>query len=35
MSLGHGKTEDDQWNPEIIFDMHNKRITELNRIAQE
>lgn len=35
MSLGHGKTEDDEWNPEIIFEMHKTRIMELNKIAQE
>ncbi len=35
MSLGHGKTEDDEWNPEIIFEMYKKRITELNKIAEE
>ena len=35
MSLGHGKTEDDEWNPEIIFEMHKKRIAELNKIAKE
>ena len=35
MSLGHGKTESDEWNPEIIFEMYKNRITELNKIAQE
>jgi hypothetical protein len=35
MSLGHGKTEDDEWNPEIIFKMYKKRIIELNKIAEE
>ena len=35
MSLGHGKTERDEWNPEIIFEMFKNRITELNKIAQE
>ena len=35
MSLGHGKTEDDEWNPEIIFEMHKNRIAELNNIAEE
>lgn len=35
MSLGHGKTEDDEWNPEIIFEMHKKRIAELNKIAEK
>lgn len=32
MSLGHGKTEDDEWKPEIIFEMYKKRIEELNKI---
>ena len=35
MSLGHGKTEDDEWNPEIIFEMYKKRIIELNKIVEE
>ncbi|WP_162984966.1 hypothetical protein [Mesonia aquimarina] len=35
MSLGHGKTEDDEWNPEIIFEMHKNRIAELNKIENE
>ncbi|QNK78307.1 hypothetical protein H7F37_04260 [Winogradskyella sp. PAMC22761] len=35
MSLGHGKTEDDEWNPEIIFEMYKKRISELKKIAEE
>ena len=35
MSLGHGKTEDDEWNPEIIFEMHKSRIAELNKIENE
>ncbi len=35
MSLGHGKTEDDEWNPEIIFEMHKNRIAKLNRIENE
>ncbi|MGB6268299.1 MAG: hypothetical protein WBF67_04750 [Olleya sp.] len=35
MSLGHGKTEDDEWNPEIIFEMYKKRIAELKKIAEE
>ncbi len=35
MSLGHGKTEDDEWNPEIIFEMHKNRIAELNKIAEK
>ena len=35
ISLGHGKTEDDEWNPDIIFEMYKIRITELNKIAAE
>lgn len=35
MSLGHGKTEDDEWEPEIIFEMYKKRIVELNKIEKE
>jgi len=35
MSLGHGKTENDKWDPEIIFEMHKKRIIELNKIKKE
>ncbi|GGF69609.1 hypothetical protein SAMN05444281_1026 [Wenyingzhuangia marina] len=35
MSLGHGKTEDDEWNPEIIFEMYKNRISELKKIAKE
>ena len=35
ISLGHGKTENDEWNPEIIFEMYKKRIIELNKIAEE
>jgi hypothetical protein len=34
MSLGHGKTEDDAWNPEIIFEMHQNRLSELGRILK-
>ena len=33
MSLGHGKTEDDHWDPDIIFEMFNKRLEELHQIA--
>ncbi len=32
MSLGHGKTEDDTWNPEIILEMYSNRLEELNQI---
>lgn len=35
MSLGHGKTENDEWNPEIIFEMYKKRKTELDKIKRE
>lgn len=35
MSLGHGKTEDDNWNPEIIFEMYKKRISELDKIVRK
>ena len=35
MSLGHGKTEDAEWNPEVIFEMYKKRISELNKITEE
>ncbi|MBA6157362.1 hypothetical protein H3Z83_12665 [Tenacibaculum sp. S7007] len=35
ISLGHGKTEDDEWNPEIIFEMYKNRIAELKKIADE
>ncbi len=28
-SLGHGKTEHDDWNPKIIFSMYKKRKNEL------
>lgn len=34
MSLGHGKTEDEAWNPEVIFDMYKNRLTELERIKK-
>lgn len=32
ISHGHGKTEDDEWNHEIIFKMYKKRLLELKRI---
>lgn len=35
ISLGHGKTETDDWEPESIFEMHKKRIAELNKIIKE
>ncbi len=31
-SLGHGKTERDDWNPNVIFRMYEKRKIELNRL---
>ena len=34
MSLGHGKTEDEEWNPDVIFDMYKNRLTELKRIKK-
>lgn len=34
VSLGHGKTEDDEWNPDVIFDMYKNRIAELNKIKK-
>lgn len=34
MSLGHGKTEDDKWNPDVIFEMYKNRLTELKRIKK-
>ena len=32
ISLGHGKTEDDNWNPEVIIKMYKTRLTELKKI---
>ncbi len=34
MSLGHGKTEDEKWNPDVIFEMYKNRLTELKRIKK-
>ncbi|WP_299114656.1 hypothetical protein [uncultured Winogradskyella sp.] len=34
ISLGHGKTEDDEWNPEIIFEMYKSRLEELEKIKK-
>ena len=34
MSLGHGKTEDEEWNPDVIFKMYKNRLTELKRIKK-
>lgn len=33
-SLGHGKTEEDDWNPESIFDMYKNRLSEFEKIKQ-
>ena len=35
MSLGHGKTEDDHWDPDIIFEMFATRLKELSNIAED
>ena len=35
MSLGHGKTEDEDWNPDEIFAMHAQRLKELALIKTE
>jgi hypothetical protein len=34
ISLGHGKTEDENWNPESIIEMYKKRILELNKMKK-
>ena len=34
ISLGHGKTEDENWNPDSIFDSYKKRLAELKRIKE-
>ncbi len=34
ISHGHGKTETDTWNPDVIFDMYRQRISELERIKK-
>lgn len=34
MSLGHGKTENDQWDPDIIFEMYENRLSELKKIIE-
>jgi len=33
ISLGHGKTEDEEWNPDVIFEMYKNRLTELKKIT--
>ena len=32
MSLGHGKTEMEDWDPEVIFEMYQGRLTELEKL---
>ena len=34
-SLGHGKTETDEWEPESIFEMFKNRLAELKNISKE
>ncbi|CAL2088269.1 hypothetical protein [Tenacibaculum sp. 190524A05c] len=34
ISLGHGKTEDDKWDPDVIFEMYKNRLTELKQIKK-
>lgn len=34
MSLGHGKTENEEWNPEVIFEMYRKRLSEFKKIKK-
>jgi len=34
ISLGHGKTEDENWNPESIIGMYKNRISELNKMKK-
>lgn len=34
ISLGHGKTEDENWDPDSIFDSYKKRLAELKKIKQ-
>ena len=34
LSFGHGKTENEEWNPELIFDMYKTRLNELNRLKK-
>ena len=34
LSHGHGKTEENTWNPEVIFDMYRKRLNELEKIEK-
>ncbi|MHA7057780.1 hypothetical protein ACWGOQ_0011205 [Aquimarina sp. M1] len=32
MSLGHGKTENEEWNPNAIIEMYTKRLQEIEKI---
>jgi len=34
MSLGHGKTEFENWEAESIFDLYRKRLAEFNKIKK-
>ena len=34
MSLGHGKTEMDDWNPNVIFEMYKGRLGEMEKIKE-
>lgn len=34
MSLGHGKTENDEWEPEEIFEMYKRRLIQLEQLKQ-
>ncbi len=34
MSLGHGKTEDEEWDENSIIEMYTKRIQEIEKIQQ-
>lgn len=34
ISLGHGKTENANWNPDVIFEMYKSRLTELKKLKK-
>ena len=34
ISLGHGKTESDEWDPDSIFQLYKTRLAELEKIKQ-
>lgn len=34
ISLGHGKTEDDEWDPDSIFKLYKTRLSELAQIKK-